>query len=250
MLHHLSLGVTDLARAIAFYDGVLAALGQQRLWRDARGAGYGAAGESDRLALKQVQGRPGDHPGCHVAFAASQPRAVQAFHAAALSLGGSDDGAPGLRPQYGAHYYAAFVRDPDGHRLEAVVTPRATLAHVAYLVRDYDEALAWFTGVLGFRLLEDTPRGPGKRWLTVQPPGGGTSLLLARAATPQQVAQVGVQAGGRVFLFLSVDDFAREHARLQANGVRFLEAPRREDYGWVAVFADLYGQRWDLLGPH
>jgi catechol 2,3-dioxygenase-like lactoylglutathione lyase family enzyme len=125
-----------------------------------------------------------------------------------------------------------------------------TLAHLAFLVRDYDEAIAWFTGVLGFALLEDTPLGGGKRFVRVAPAGSpGASLLLARAATPEQAACAGRQAGGRVFLFLHTDDFARDHARLLAKGVRFRESPRRESYGTVAVFEDLYGNPWDLVEP-
>jgi catechol 2,3-dioxygenase-like lactoylglutathione lyase family enzyme len=121
-----------------------------------------------------------------------------------------------------------------------------TLAHLAFLVRDYDEAIAWFTEALGFGLLEDTALGGGKRWVRVAPPGGrGASLLLARAATPEQSASVGRQAGGRVVLFLHTDDFAR----LLAHGVRFRESPRKEAYGTVAVFDDLYGNPWDLVEP-
>jgi catechol 2,3-dioxygenase-like lactoylglutathione lyase family enzyme len=117
-------------------------------------------------------------------------------------------------------------------------------------VRDYDEALAWYTGVLGFHCLEDSPREAGKRWVVVAPPGAEEcALLLARAATPEQVAQIGNQCGGRVWLFLHTDDFARDHAAFGARGVRFLEAPREEPYGTVAVFVDLYGNRWDLLQP-
>jgi lactoylglutathione lyase len=124
------------------------------------------------------------------------------------------------------------------------------LAHVALLVRDYDEALAFFTQALGFDLIEDTDLGGGKRWVLVRPPGAAeTALLLARAATPEQEAAVGNQAGGRVFLFLHTDDFARDHARMRAHGVRFVEEPRDEAYGTVAVFLDLYGNRWDLLQP-
>jgi len=125
---------------------------------------------------------------------------------------------------------------------------RQRLAHVAIVVRDYDEAIAWYTGVLGFSLLEDSPRGPGKRWVLVAPPGGDSpSLLLARAADAEQLAHVGNQTGGRVFLFLHTDDFARDHAAWVARGVRFIEAPRHEEYGTVAVFEDLYGNRWDLI---
>jgi len=125
------------------------------------------------------------------------------------------------------------------------------IAHVAFLVRDYDEAITWFTGKLGFTLLEDTATSPGKRWVRVAPPGtSGTSLLLARAGTEEQAAMVGNQGAGRVFLFLRTDDFMRDYARMRAGGVRFLEEPREESYGIVAVFQDLYGNKWDLLGPH
>ncbi len=127
--------------------------------------------------------------------------------------------------------------------------PQAVL-HVALVVRDYDEALAWYVDVLGFERRCDEDRGGGRRWVLVAPPGGqGTALLLARAVTPAQAARVGDQTGGRVFLFLHTDDFARDHAALRARGVRFVEAPRHEAYGTVAVFEDLYGNRWDLLQP-
>ena len=122
------------------------------------------------------------------------------------------------------------------------------LSHVALVVRDYDEAIAWYTGALGFTLVEDRPVSPTKRWVVVAPGGpGGAQLLLARAATPVQEARIGDQAGGRVFLFLETDDFARDHAAFTARGVRFVEAPRHEAYGDVAVFEDLYGNRWDLV---
>lgn len=123
------------------------------------------------------------------------------------------------------------------------------LAHVTVVVRDYDEAIAWYTQVLGFRLVEDSPRGDGRRWVLVAPSddASGASLLLARAATPAQAARVGDQTGGRVAFFLYTTDFHRDHAALQARGVRFEEAPREEAYGTVAVFADLYGNRWDLI---
>ncbi len=121
------------------------------------------------------------------------------------------------------------------------------LAHLAFLVRDYDEAIAWFTRMLGFALVQDSDLGSGKRWVLVEPPDGGVRLLLARAATPEQAAFIGKQGGGRVFLFLETDDFARDHAAFTARGVRFLEPPRREAYGTVAVFEDLYGNRWDLI---
>jgi len=122
------------------------------------------------------------------------------------------------------------------------------LGAIALVVRDYDEALAFYVGKLGFTLIEDTPLGPGKRWVLVAPPGSReTQLLLARAATPDQESRIGDQTGGRVFLFLHSDDFQRDHDRMRAAGVKFLEAPRTEPYGTVAVFEDLYGNRWDLL---
>jgi catechol 2,3-dioxygenase-like lactoylglutathione lyase family enzyme len=124
------------------------------------------------------------------------------------------------------------------------------LAHVTFLVRDYDEALVFFTDSLGFRVVEDSPLPLGKRWLVVAPPGSrGASLLLAQAADPAQLLQVGHQAGGRVFLFLHTDDFWRDYRLMQASNVKFLESPRQESYGTVAVFEDLYGNKWDLLQP-
>jgi catechol 2,3-dioxygenase-like lactoylglutathione lyase family enzyme len=123
------------------------------------------------------------------------------------------------------------------------------LSAVSLLVRDHDEALAFYVGKLGFEPVEDTDMGGGKRWVTVRPRGGEVVLLLAKATTPEQVARVGDQAGGRVWLFLETDDFARDHAAFSAAGVRFREAPRREPYGMVAVFEDLYGNAWDLIEP-
>jgi catechol 2,3-dioxygenase-like lactoylglutathione lyase family enzyme len=128
---------------------------------------------------------------------------------------------------------------------------RQQISAIALVVSDYDEAIAFYVGKLGFDLVEDTTLGPGKRWVLVAPPGSTeTRLLLAKAATPEQAGRVGDQTGGRVFLFLNTDDFRRDHARLLAHGVRFLEAPRTEPYGVVAVFEDLYGNRWDLLQPN
>lgn len=125
-----------------------------------------------------------------------------------------------------------------------------TIALVALLVHDYDEAIAFYVSGLGFTLVEDTTLEDGKRWVVVAPSGaGGTSLLLARAATPEQRQRVGDQTGGRVFLFLHTDDFASEHARMEAAGVHFVEPPRQESYGTVAVFEDLYGNRCDLIQP-
>lgn len=123
------------------------------------------------------------------------------------------------------------------------------LATVSLLVRDYDEAIDFYVGKMGFELSEDTDVGGGKRWVRVRPQGGQASLLLARAATDEQRARIGDQAGGRVWLFLETDDFHRDHARFTAAGVVFREAPRHEPYGVVAVFEDLYGNAWDLIGP-
>jgi len=124
------------------------------------------------------------------------------------------------------------------------------LSQVALLVRDYDEAIAFFTRALQFELLEDSPVGNGKRWVRVAPPGTGrgAALLLARAGSPEQERFIGNQSGGRVFLFLETDDFARDHAHMRSQGVRFAEDPRDEEYGTVAVFLDLYGNKWDLIG--
>ena len=121
------------------------------------------------------------------------------------------------------------------------------LAQIALLVRGYDEALAFYVGKLGFELVEDTPLGD-KRWVVVRPRGSDAALLLAKAAGDQARA-VGGQGGGRVFLFLETDDFGRDHRAMTAAGVRFVEAPRHEPYGTVAVFEDLYGNRWDLIQP-
>jgi catechol 2,3-dioxygenase-like lactoylglutathione lyase family enzyme len=122
-----------------------------------------------------------------------------------------------------------------------------TIASVSLLVRDYDEAIAFFTDCLRFAVAEDTPLVGGKRWVVVRPPGEGAALVLARAATPEQAARIGDQTGGRVFLFLRTDDFWRDYHDLRSRGVRFAEEPRDELYGTVAVFLDLYGNRWDLV---
>lgn len=125
----------------------------------------------------------------------------------------------------------------------------ARLHAFSLLVREYDEAIAWFAGALDFELLQDDDHGGGKRWVRVAPRGAQTALLLARADGEAQRAAIGNQTGGRVGFFLHTDDFARDHAAMQAAGVTFLEAPRREPYGTVAVFQDLHGNRWDLLEP-
>jgi len=124
------------------------------------------------------------------------------------------------------------------------------LGAVTLLVSSYDEGLDFYVRTLGFDLIEDTQLSPDKRWVLVAPPGSReTRLLLAQAASDVQLAAVGKQAGGRVFLFLHTDDFRRDHARYAASGVRFLEAPREESYGTVAVFEDPFGNQWDLLQP-
>ncbi|MFJ8357134.1 VOC family protein [Streptomyces sp. NPDC093984] len=125
------------------------------------------------------------------------------------------------------------------------------IALVTLVVDDYDTAIRFYTDALGFRLVADEPRGDGSRWVVVEPgaDGHGTGLLLARAKDEEQRARVGDQTGGRVGFFLHTDDFARDHARMTAAGVTFLEEPRHEPYGTVAVFQDLYGNRWDLLQP-
>jgi catechol 2,3-dioxygenase-like lactoylglutathione lyase family enzyme len=122
------------------------------------------------------------------------------------------------------------------------------LALTALLVRDYDAALDFYVGKVGFERVEDTDMGGGKRWVVVRPRGSDAGLLLAKA-NAEQARAVGDQAAGRVFLFLETDDFDRDHALMTAAGVRFLEAPRREPYGTVAVFEDLYGTKWDLIQP-
>jgi catechol 2,3-dioxygenase-like lactoylglutathione lyase family enzyme len=121
------------------------------------------------------------------------------------------------------------------------------IASVTLVVADYDAAIAFYTQALGFELLEDSPRENGKRWVRVAPVGAETALLLAKADGAQQSVRVGDQTGGRVGFFLHTDNFARDHAAMIANGVQFLENPRSEAYGSVAVFQDLYGNRWDLL---
>lgn len=124
------------------------------------------------------------------------------------------------------------------------------VATVALVVRNYDEAISWYVGKLGFALTEDVDLGGGKRWVTVAPANGqGARLLLAEAADEAQESRIGNQTGGRVVLFLETDDFARDHATMLEKGVEFREAPRHEPYGTVAVFADLHGNLWDLIEP-
>lgn len=117
---------------------------------------------------------------------------------------------------------------------------------LSFLVLDYDVAITWFTDILGFMLEGDIDLGGGKRWVRVAPPGGGASFILAKAVGDQRAA-VGKQGGGRVWLFLETDDFARDYARMRETGILFEEAPRHEPYGTVAVFVDPWGNRWDLI---
>ncbi len=127
----------------------------------------------------------------------------------------------------------------------------AVIANVALLVRDYDEAIAFYTQMLGFELVEDTNLGGGKRWVQVAPKqSAGTALLLAKASNEKQQCAVGDQAGGRVWLFLHTDDFWRDYRAMQTAGVNFCETPREEPYATVVVFEDLYGNKWDLLQKH
>ncbi len=137
------------------------------------------------------------------------------------------------------------------------------LAQLTLTVRDYDEAIAFYTAKLGFELLEDTDRGGGKRWVRIAPPespasptsppspstSSRTGILLAKAVTPEQFATVGNQTGGRVFLFLQTDDFWRDYNAMLARGVNFIRPPSAQDYGTVAVLEDLYGNKIDLIGP-
>jgi catechol 2,3-dioxygenase-like lactoylglutathione lyase family enzyme len=128
------------------------------------------------------------------------------------------------------------------------------IEHVSLMVEDYDPAISFFVDLLGFDLVEDSPAfttegGRPKRWVVVRPPGGTTGLLLARADGDDQAQAIGHQFAGRVGLFLRVDDFHSSYERMCAGGVRFVGEPREEPYGWVAVFLDVAGNRWDLLGP-
>jgi catechol 2,3-dioxygenase-like lactoylglutathione lyase family enzyme len=124
------------------------------------------------------------------------------------------------------------------------------LAHIALVVKDYDEAIEFYTKKLGFTLIEDTILSEEKRWVMVKPPGiGECSLLLAKAANEKQTASIGNQTGGRVFLFLFTDDFWRDYDNYTSRGIKFIRPPKEEEYGIVAVFEDLYGNLWDLIQP-
>lgn len=127
-----------------------------------------------------------------------------------------------------------------------------TLGYISLLVRDYDEAINFFTQSLGFDLVEDTPskdrQGRDKRWVLIAPCGSrGTQILLAKASNEEEASRIGNQTGGRVFLFLNTDDFWRDYEAMKARGVRFVREPKEEEYGTVAVFEDLYKNKWDLL---
>ena len=125
------------------------------------------------------------------------------------------------------------------------------LAHIAVVVRDYDEAIQFYTQKLGFTLIEDTKLSEEKRWVLVKPPGAKEcSILLAKAANEKQSASIGNQTGGRVFLFLHTDNFSKDYKRLIDQGVNFIRPPKEEEYGTVAVFEDLYGNLWDLIEPN
>lgn len=124
------------------------------------------------------------------------------------------------------------------------------IAQMALVVRDYDEAIAWYTQKLNFRLIEDTRLSPEKRWVRVSPPGATECcLLLARAANEHQLTRVGDQTGGRVFMFLYTDDFWRDYEQMCSRGIEFVRPPQKEPYGTVAVFRDLYGNLWDFIEP-
>jgi catechol 2,3-dioxygenase-like lactoylglutathione lyase family enzyme len=125
------------------------------------------------------------------------------------------------------------------------------IAHIALVVKDYDEAINFYTGKLGFTLVEDTKLSEDKRWVLVAPPGAEEcSLLLAKAANDQQMTSIGNQTGGRVFLFLFTDDFWIDYHKMLEKGINFIRPPKEEAYGMVAVFEDLYGNLWDLLQPN
>lgn len=136
-----------------------------------------------------------------------------------------------------------------GRKLTKVSWMPQSLSLVTLLVADYDEAISFYMGKLGFELRQDIPLTAHKRWVVVAPPGAAGGLLLARAVGDRQRLQVGDQSGGRVFLFLETDDFTRDYLAYTRQGIRFVEPPRREPYGIVAVFEDMYGNHWDLIEP-
>ncbi len=144
---------------------------------------------------------------------------------------------------------SAFRRDA-----RAICNMPQTIAHITLAVRDYDEAIAFFTQTLDFELIEDSPskdrQGRDKRWVLIAPHGSrGTQILLAKTSNEEEASRIGNQTGGRVFLFLHTDDFQRDYKAMKERGVKFVREPKEENYGTVAVFEDLYGNRWDLLQP-
>ena len=138
----------------------------------------------------------------------------------------------------------SYSKDP---RIPITKMPQK-LGYISLIVREYNEAINFYTQSLGFQLIEDTDLGDGKRWVRVRPQGStGTDLLLAKAVNPEQASRIGKQTGGRVFLFLHTDDFWRDYRAMTERGVKFVRPPSEESYGTVAVFEDLYGNKWDLL---
>ncbi len=207
-----------------------------------RGIVLGGSGNGEAMAANRVPGVR-----CALCWNVESARlARQHNDSNVLSLGERLVAEDALMPIVTVWLTTAFEGGRHARRV-ALMDPPA-LGLVTLVVRDYDEALHFFVDVLGFEVKEDTPLGGGKRWVVVHPPGSaGAGLLLARAATPAQTDAVGNQAGGRVFLFLRTDDFRRDYDAFRARGVHFVEEPREESYGRVAVFEDLYGNRWDLV---
>lgn len=153
-----------------------------------------------------------------------------------------------LIEKQGFHLKEAIVKELSGYQEIKVKPMTQQLGQIALLVREYDEAIRYYTEILGFELLEDTQMSETKRWVRVNPPGSTCHLLLAKVATETQQNQIGHQAGGRVFLFLYTDDFWRDYKMYSSRGVEFIREPSEEDYGTVSVFKDLYGNLWDLIG--
>lgn len=154
-------------------------------------------------------------------------------------------------PEPGCHVPPRQAILPPVPGRQGATTVNQRLANVMLVVDDYDRAIEFFTSALGFVVHEDAPMGGGKRWVRVGPTGDSSAgLVLGKATNPQQLASIGNQTGGRVFLFLETDDFWRDYRRLQAHGVHFAGEPREEAYGTVVVFHDLCGNKWDLIGRH
>ena len=255
---HFILYVEDQRRSAAFYERVL----EQKPRLDVPGMtelvlpGGAILGLMPEASIQRLLG-----PALPTAESGARPARAELYlvvpdaaaaHARALAAGAKELSPLSAR-DWG--HVAGYSLDPDGHVLafatEPMAAPRQHLALVALVVRDYDEALAFYVGKLGFELVcDEVVPAQGKRWVEIAPPGGqGTKLLLARAATEHQVTRIGDQTGGRVFLFLFTDDLARDVAAYLARGVEFVREPRVEPYGEVAVFRDLHGNLWDLLQP-